>query len=199
MLYNTISKAHKIIHASYLFKSFKTEKLGNTYKKGGIWDMLLEQQRQELIDFVTSIPLGDLYKKPTEDAWDILQILAHLALFEKSAVIAINEALVEKNYVDEVEQKPVHLAADRTNKVKTKSIWEPEKEHYTLEEVLADLEETRKQLQATLSHATEEDLTHIVIDTDAFGELSLTQYVDFINYHEARHCQQIKENANLEV
>lgn len=161
--------------------------------------MLLEQQRQELIDFVTSIPLGDLYKKPTEDAWDILQILAHLALFEKSAVIAINEALVEKNYVDEVEQKPVHLAADRTNKVKTKSIWEPEKEHYTLEEVLADLEETRKQLQATLSHATEEDLTHIVIDTDAFGELSLTQYVDFINYHETRHYQQIKENANLEV
>lgn len=161
--------------------------------------MLLEQQRQELIDFVTSIPLDDLYKKPTDDAWDILQILAHLALFEKSAVTAINEALVNKNYVDEVEQKPVHLAADRTNKVKTKNIWEPEKEHYTLEEVLADLEDTRTQLQATLSHATEEDLTHIVIDTDAFGELSLTQFVDFINYHEARHCQQIKENANLDV
>ena len=161
--------------------------------------MLLEQQRQQLLDFVTSIPLDDLYKKPTDDAWDILQILAHLALFEKSAVKDVNEALVEKNYVGEVEQKPVHLAADRTNKVKTKSIWEPEKEHYTLEEVTADLEHTRKALQAALSHATEEDLTHVVIDTDAFGKLSLAQYIDFLNYHEARHFEQIKANANLDV
>ena len=161
--------------------------------------MLLDQQRQEMLDFVTSLPLDDLYKKPTADAWDILHILAHLALFEKSAAKNVHEALLEKNYVDDITQKPVHLAADHSKKVKTKSKWEPTAAHYSLEEVAASLAETRKSLQAALAHATEEDLNNIVIHTDSFGDLSLAQYVDFINYHEARHFEQIKMNASLDV
>jgi len=159
--------------------------------------MLLEQQRQELFDYATSISLDDLFKKPTEDSWDTLQILAHLALIEQDATKAVQQALLDQDYVEEVPQKPVHLAADRTKKVETKDRWQPKEPHYTLETVMAQLEHSRQALNQVLSHASDRDLEHLLIETDPFGPISIAQFIDFLQYHEQRHFDQIKENVQL--
>ena len=168
-------------------------KIGYTLIKEMIYLSILEESRTDLIKYVTALPVDTLNKAIDSNSWTVLQVLEHLALAEDEIVSTLKEAVLKREYVEDVSQKPIHLTTDRSQKFEAVQPMQPKKDVYTLEEVLNHLTESRESLNKILAHTSEEDLEHIVAENSVFGSLSLTQWLDFIGYHEQRHLAQIKE------
>jgi len=168
-------------------------KTGNSFYKGADFLTILMTARTELVDYHTTLPVDSLNTSIDANSWTVLQIAEHLALVEEDVSGLLKEAVIERKFIDDVPQKPVHLTADRTQKFKALDRWHPTRDYYSLEEVLTHLEQSRKALNNALAHVSDEDLEHVVAKNQAFGTLSLAQWLDFIGYHEQRHLAQIKE------
>lgn len=168
-------------------------KIGNILYKGADFLSILTEARQELIDYITQLPIDSLNTAIDKDSWTVLQVVEHLALMEEDVSTVLKDAILKREFIEEVRQKPIHLTTDRTQKFSAPDKWQPKQETYSLEEVLHHLEKSRESLNNAFAHANDADLEHVVAKNDAFGALSLAQWPDFIGYHEQRHLAQIKE------
>ena len=133
-----------------------------------------------------------LNRKTDEGKWTIAQVLDHLYLIEKAMTKAIKGGL-ENAEETQADEKPVYLTADRSKKVKAPAYLEPSDGFMTLEGLREKLNSSRAELTDLVAHATEERLAERSLPHQVFGQLRLSQWVEFIGYHEKRHLAQIEE------
>ncbi|HWI47473.1 MAG TPA: DinB family protein [Rummeliibacillus sp.] len=148
--------------------------------------------REALLKRVSGLSDEQLNEVVEEGKWTISQVLEHLYLIEVDATHVIQEALLNNEY-NPTKSKPVHLAVDRTHKVKAQENWVPSNEHQTLENLKQKLTNSREALVKSIQEVREEDLNQKSLPHPAFGLLSINQWVSFIGYHEQRHIGQIEE------
>ncbi|MFX3623007.1 MAG: DinB family protein [Ectobacillus sp.] len=133
-----------------------------------------------------------LNAKPKREKWSIVQNLHHLDLVEQSVISAIVNGL-KKEECKEVPIKPVHLALDRTHKAETPEQMRPTETLMKEEQIRNLLQNSRTKLLEVLGSTNKQELTEKYSNHPMFGELSLYQWVEFLNFHEQRHLEQIRE------
>jgi len=100
---------------------------------------------------------------------------------------------VRKRCDQPTEDKPFHLAVDRSRKVDAPAQVTPSNEKQTLEEMKSKLAESRAALIELEETASEDKLKQKSFPHPVFGLMDLKQWIDFIGYHEKRHQEQIEE------
>ncbi|MGG0657852.1 DinB family protein [Rummeliibacillus pycnus] len=148
--------------------------------------------REALLKSVSGLSDEQLNKEVEEGKWTIAQVLEHLYLLEVDATRVIQETLLN-NENNPTKSKPVHLAVDRSHKVKAIEEWVPSNAYQTLENLKQKLTNSRDALVKSIQEVSEEDLDQKSLPHPAFGSLSINQWVSFIGYHEQRHIGQIEE------
>ena len=115
-------------------------KIGNILYKGADFLSILTEARKELIDYITQLPIDSLNTAIDKDSWTVLQVAEHLALMEEDVSTVLKDAILKREFIEEVRQKPIHLTTDRTQKFSAPDKWQPKQETYSLEEVLHHLD-----------------------------------------------------------
>ncbi|MDK8210552.1 DinB family protein, partial [Bacillus subtilis] len=95
--------------------------------------------------------------QPASNTWSVMQVLEHLYLMERMIVSRVKDQL--ENGVDQpTEDKPFHLAVDRSRKVDAPAQVTPSNEKQTLEEMKSKLAESRAALIELEETASEDKL-----------------------------------------
>ncbi|ANF44438.1 MULTISPECIES: DinB family protein [Priestia] len=151
-----------------------------------------EQFRNDVLSSVESLTYEQLNQQPASNTWSVMQVLEHLYLMERMIVSRVKDQL--ENGVDQpTEDKPFHLAVDRSRKVDAPAQVTPSNEKQTLEEMKSKLAESRAALIELEETASEDKLKQKSFPHPVFGLMDLKQWIDFIGYHEKRHQEQIEE------
>ncbi|WP_431029644.1 DinB family protein [Lysinibacillus sp. LZ02] len=148
--------------------------------------------REKIWESVSSLTDEHLNTVVEEGTWSIAQILEHLYLLEESVAKQIAKTLVSED-VNVPEAFPVHLVADRKQKVDAPHYVLPSNEHQTLAELKHKLTTSRETLMHSIEGVSDDDLTEKGFAHRRFGTLALKQWVALIGYHEERHLGQIEE------
>lgn len=151
-----------------------------------------DQARKELFAQVEQLSDDILNTKPADDRWSIKQILQHLYLMEGGIAQTI-QAQLASDKQNITTDKPIQLTVDRSTKVEAPDFASPDEEHATLDELKTKLTATHSALHELAEQAPEELLAVKSYPHPVFGEMSLTQWIPFVGYHELRHIEQIKE------
>ncbi|MEL4026014.1 DinB family protein [Lysinibacillus endophyticus] len=151
-----------------------------------------ELARDELLKEVESLSDEVLNQKPSTDQWSIKQILEHLFLMEIVIANIIKEQL-ENGEVQTAKPKPIEAAVNRKYKVSAPEFSVPTNDYATLEELKEKLAKSRQELKSVVEKADQNDLETKAYLHQAFGLMSLSQWIPFVGYHERRHILQIKE------
>jgi uncharacterized damage-inducible protein DinB len=148
--------------------------------------------REEVLQSVKHLSDEQLNKQIQERRWSIMQVLHHLYLIERSITHAMSSQLANGE-TKMAYEKPIHLAVNRTTKLKAPSFVEPSNEFITLEEITNKLSRSRETLTKVVSSADPLLLDQRAFPHPLFGELSLKQWIPLIGLHEKRHLAQIEE------
>lgn len=151
-----------------------------------------DQARKELLAQVEYLTDEVINRQPAEDRWSIKQILQHLYLMEGSVAKTIQIKLAAENQNITID-KPIQLTVDRSNKIEAPDFVTPTLEYSTLHDLKSKLTATHSTLHDVAENATEDQLAVKSYPHPVFGEMSLTQWIPFVGYHEQRHIEQIKE------
>ena len=151
-----------------------------------------DQARKELLAQVEQLSDEEINRKPAEDRWSVKQLLQHLYLMEGSVAKTIQKQLasVEQNITTD---KPIQLTVNRSTKVEAPEFATPTDDISTLDELKTKLSATHSALRDIAENTTEDQLAVKSYPHPVFGEMSLTQWIPFVGYHELRHIEQIKE------
>ncbi|MCA1058910.1 DinB family protein [Rossellomorea aquimaris] len=153
---------------------------------------MIEDIRSELLNSVKDLSEEQLNKKVEKDRWNIMQVLDHLYLMEKSLTKVIQMTL-ENGEEQLVESKPIHFTVDRTTKVDAPPFVTPTDEKQSLEQMKDKLKSSRKDLLAFLESTNKEALMKKAYPHPIFGQIRLDEWIPFIGFHEKRHIEQIDE------
>ncbi|PID05583.1 MULTISPECIES: DinB family protein [unclassified Sporosarcina] len=151
-----------------------------------------DQARKELLAQVEYLTDEVINRQPAEDRWSIKQILQHLYLMEGSVAKTIQIKLAAEDQNITID-KPIQLTVDRSNKIEAPDFVTPTLEYSTLHDLKSKLTATHSTLHDVAENATEDQLAVKSYPHPVFGEMSLTQWIPFVGYHEQRHIEQIKE------
>ncbi|PIC99117.1 DinB family protein [Sporosarcina sp. P29] len=151
-----------------------------------------DQARKELLAQVEYLTDEVINRQPAEDRWSIKQILQHLYLMEGSVAKTIQIKLAAEDQNITID-KPIQLTVDRSNKIEAPDFVTPTLEYSTLHDLKSKLTATHSTLHDVAENATEDQLAVKSYPHPVFGEMSLTQWLPFVGYHEQRHIEQIKE------
>lgn len=91
-----------------------------------------KKTKEALLKSVSSLSDEQINEVVEEGKWTIAQVLEHLYLIEVDATRVIQESLLNNEY-NLTKSKPVHLAVDRTYKVKAQENWVPSNEYQALD------------------------------------------------------------------
>ncbi|UOQ43911.1 DinB family protein [Halobacillus salinarum] len=156
----------------------------------------LEEKREEVLNFIHSIPEEETVKKPDSESWSMLEILEHLYLMEKVIIQQINQS-IKKGEVKKTSSKPLHKTKNRTYKVQAPESVRPNGRFTSTQEALEGLEHTREATLFLIHNKDRQTLRSHTYPHPAFGDLDLEQWVEFIGWHELRHLDQMKEVKRL--
>ncbi|PID01855.1 hypothetical protein CSV67_12345 [Sporosarcina sp. P2] len=148
--------------------------------------------RKELLAQVEDLSDEIINQKPTENKWSIKQIVQHLYLMEGSVAKTIQTRLADDDQ-NITTEKPIQLTVDRSKKVDAPDFVKPTSDFSTLHDLKSKLSATHSALDDIAENATEDQLAVKSYPHPVFGEMSLTQWIPFVGYHELRHIEQIKE------
>lgn len=151
-----------------------------------------DQARKELLAQVEYLTDEVINRQPAEDRWSIKQILQHLYLMEGSVAKTIQIKLAAEDQNITID-KPIQLTVDRSNKIEAPDFVTPTLEYSTLHDLKSKLTVSHSTLHNVAENATEDQLAVKSYPHPVFGEMSLTQWIPFVGYHELRHIEQIKE------
>ena len=150
------------------------------------------QIREEVLQSVSGLSDEQLNMEVQEGCWTIMQVLQHLYLLERAITFTISDQLAN-GQTKSIGDKPIHLAINRSTKIKAPSIVEPENKFLTLVEMEKKLSESREALTKVVDTADPLLLAQRAYPHPVFGELSLKQWIPLIGLHEKRHLEQIEE------
>ncbi|HZG72581.1 MAG TPA: DinB family protein [Chondromyces sp.] len=151
-----------------------------------------EKIREDVLRSVSNLTDDQLNQHTNQGEWSIMQVLYHLYLIEKAVVQTIDETIA-KGEKRTVEEKPIHLTINRSVKAKAPAFAEPSKEFVPLKIIKEKLAESRKALHEAVEKVDSADLDQNSYPHPVFGALSLSQWVEFVGWHEKRHLEQINE------
>lgn len=151
-----------------------------------------DQARKELLSQVEDLSDEQLNEKPAEDRWSVKQLLQHLYLMEGAVTKIIQTQLASEEQTLATD-KPIQLAIDRSRKVEAPEFATPTEDFSTLDELKTRLSATHSALRNIAENTLLEQLNVKSYPHPVFGEMSLTQWIPFVGYHEQRHIEQIKE------
>ncbi|WML48555.1 DinB family protein [Neobacillus sp. PS3-34] len=150
-----------------------------------------KEVRKEILQSVSGLTDAQLNERPI-GKWNIMQVLEHLYLMEKTIVHKMMMVMANDEE-SQVENKPIHLTPNRTTKVVAPSFVEPSGEFTTLAAMKAKLLESRAALEKFVATADQEKMLKRSFPHPVFGLLHVKQWVEFIGLHELRHLEQIEE------
>lgn len=148
--------------------------------------------REELWESVNGLSDEQLNEVVEEGKWTIVQVLEHLYLLEKKLARWIQNALLS-NASNATENRPIHLAVNRTHKIEAPKVIVPSNEFQTMDQLKIKLADSREALINSIKGVSEDDLNKKSLPHPTFGFLSLNQWVSLIGFHEQRHIGQIEE------
>ncbi|EMA6342142.1 DinB family protein [Bacillus cytotoxicus] len=153
----------------------------------------LQATRHALLSEVEMLNDTDVNIKPRRDKWSIIQIMHHLHLVEQSVTSALVYAL-QKREGKFVPFKDLQLMLDRTYKREAPQQMQPTETLMKKQQGIQLLEHSRQELLHTLhSIIDEKELYQNSLKHPVFQELSLYQWIQFLDLHEQRHLTQLKE------
>lgn len=151
----------------------------------------LRQARMQLLQSVQDLSDEELRIR-NADGWSILHVLEHLHLTEKAVVQGIRHALTKPS--SEIPRQSVESVLDRSRKLKSPKVSDPQGMFTTLDEAVASLAASRSELTAVLASIEDADaLHHHGFRHPFFGMLSIHQWLEVLPLHERRHTAQIEE------
>ncbi|MEQ1729051.1 MAG: DinB family protein [Vicinamibacterales bacterium] len=157
----------------------------------------LNADRRTLRAAVARVPTSLLTVKPAPDRWSVAEVLEHLSIVERGALMRVRGLIQEAPVVD----APTALTPiDRDFlQNRAKRIMAPERIKPTgtmsIDAALAALESSREELLAILHEAEGRDLSKATQPHPALGPLDGYQWIALIGGHEMRHALQIDEIA----
>jgi hypothetical protein len=157
----------------------------------------LNADRRALRAAVDRVPASLRTVKPAPDRWSVAEVLEHLSIVERGALMRVRALIQEAPLVD----VPAALTPiDRDFlKNRTKRITAPDRIQPTgtmsVDAALAALESSREELMAVLGEAEGRDLSKVTQPHPALGPLDGYQWIAIIGGHEMRHSLQIEEIA----
>ncbi|TYR79159.1 DinB family protein [Priestia megaterium] len=154
-----------------------------------------EQFRKEVLASVQSLSYEQLNKNVADDKWSVMQVLEHLYLMERFIVKVMADQLQNGENCP-VDEKPFHLAVDRSRKVPAPPQVSPSHEKQSLEQITKKLKQSREALNQVNERVSEEELRQKSFPHPVLGLMDLKQWIEFIGYHEKRHLAQIEEIKN---
>ncbi|WP_169891210.1 DinB family protein [Litchfieldia alkalitelluris] len=153
----------------------------------------IKEIREQLLNEVKGLSNEQLNQKENSDEWSIMEILEHLHLIEETASKAIQESLSETTHNTPTSEKPIQFTTNRRHKVKAPANLVPSGNYVTIDEMEQRLTTSRSNLIDIISKPSGQELTQKSYPHPIFGDLILTQWVEFLGLHELRHLEQIKE------
>jgi hypothetical protein len=155
----------------------------------------LNADRRTLRAAVDRVPVSLRTAKPAPERWSVAEVLEHLSIVERGALMRVRALVQEAPVVD----APTALTAiDRaflTNR--TMRIMAPDRIQPTgtvsVDAALATLDSSREELMGVLNQAEGRDLSRVTQTHPALGPLDGYQWIAVIGGHEARHSLQIDE------
>lgn len=153
----------------------------------------LSDTRNNLLKEIKNLGNEQFNRKLGEDIWSIAQVCQHIELVEKKSIQAVGWALKSASSSNQ-ERKDIHLALDRTRKIRAPKMVEPGEEPIEVQKMVETFDQTRGKLLSLLA-AIEDPavLATKAVEHPAFGNLPLDQWIELIYLHEQRHIEQIKE------
>ncbi|WP_145146510.1 DinB family protein [Paenibacillus xylanexedens] len=147
--------------------------------------------RNQIWESVSGLEEEQLNRKPSPEQWSIMQVLRHLNLMEhvigKQARLAL-----EKEQTVSVDKKPYELTLDRSRSIEAPPHLQPPAAPEALADVRSDLDESHQALNHFALDHDPDLLRSKSFSHPVFGEMDLTQWIDFASYHEERHLRQIQ-------
>ncbi|OMF16516.1 hypothetical protein BK131_00475 [Paenibacillus amylolyticus] len=147
--------------------------------------------RNQIWESVSGLEEEQLNRKPSPQQWSIMQVLRHLNLMEhvigKQARLAL-----EKEQTVSVDKKPYELTLDRSRSIEAPPHLQPPAAPEALTDVRSDLDESHQALNNFALDHDPDLLRSKSFSHPVFGEMDLTQWIDFASYHEERHLGQIQ-------
>lgn len=152
----------------------------------------LNRVRADILNCVRDLTDEQLNQVVEEGSWSIAQVLEHLYIMEVNIARQILLALSQEEN-DEPGSFPLHVIADRTNKIDAPEFLIPSNNFHTQDELKENLAESRASIEKIILENSEEVLNLKTFAHRRFGVLTLNQWISLVGYHEQRHIGQIEE------
>ena len=158
----------------------------------------MKSTKTELQDAIKGLSAAQLTYKVSADRWSVQDCVYHIAITEKTLWAMLETSMKagptpeKKKDLKLTDEQVIQMTEDRTHKVKTFSLLEPQNTPYkSLDEALNDFKATRT-AHIKYIKATSEDLRNHFVQM-SFGMLDCYQLCLMISSHTDRHMQQLKE------
>jgi uncharacterized damage-inducible protein DinB len=158
----------------------------------------LETKRENLFNDLRKYSDEVINKKPSENAWSVAEVIAHLITAEEMSL-----KYLSKKIQDTSQAKPeglknkwrwflVQVVFTFNIKFKAPEIVEPKLGYQTLADLETKWKELRLQTSTVLDKLSEEELNKDLWKHALAGKMSLYHMVEFFGVHFRRHRRQIE-------
>lgn len=158
----------------------------------------LEQNTDKLLDTVKDYPIEKLTNRNGSE-WSILEILEHIYLTDKviySLVAKPSESKSETNEIVGRNKLENILVEQRSQKQQSPDLLKPKGNFKNLNDFNSALTTLRATIKNSISTGVIQ-LDNRIHNHFILGEMTITDWLNFILFHTERHLQQIKEwNVN---
>jgi len=158
----------------------------------------MKSTKAELQDAIKGLSAAQLDYKISADKWSVKECVYHIAISEKNLWAMLETSMKagptpeKKKDLKVTDEQVVKMIEDRTTKVKTFALFEPQNTPYkSLDEALNDFKTTRT-AHIKYIKATSEDLRNHFVQIP-FGLIDCYQLCLLISSHTNRHMQQLNE------
>ncbi|WP_221566715.1 DinB family protein [Alkalihalobacillus sp. TS-13] len=154
---------------------------------------VFEEGRKELMATIDEIPEEQGQARISIDSWSVLEVLEHLVLIEH-VITKQSEYLICHGEDTETPDHPVYRSAKRYPVVDAPEYVRPIGRYKSKDEAKVALQQSRNKLIQVLDEVEDPSLLEKrAFSHPIFGPMKLSQWIEFIGYHEKRHIDQIKE------
>lgn len=157
----------------------------------------MEENRKNLFQFLSEYD-SEKFNECADGAWSVNQNIQHLLISEKNTVIYMNKKILAAGDLENTGFKNkwnwylLKSAFYIPFKYKAPSIVDPKKETFIYSELMKDWERTRHQLQEYINDFPPKYKNKNIFKHPFAGRANLNMTMDFLNFHSARHFNQIK-------
>lgn len=158
----------------------------------------LEDTRHDLIKKLEACDDQVRAYKPVPDTWSVTQIFYHLNLSESQSIGYVRKKMLggdqlkQTGLAAEVRYTALKLTLQSNYKFKAPAILGDVPENLNYHEVLANWNETRRQLQSLLETMPDHLLNRELYRHPRAGRLNLSQMIAFFQDHFDHHARQVK-------